>query len=348
MAEKNSDNGYYPKAGDELRFYLKHLINLVKKEKPVEDDKLFKATNVKTYDRKKDRHGYNPGENQKVYESEDRKQKLSKMLDKTVKKANFDWGQDKSRDQKKASQYKSSQAAFLYAAAHDKIGSEDRKNLIKQASKSGERARHFSKKLNEILKVESLGEALSYDFKKLKKSDSAIPPGRTSDEKFHAASPDRDKYREKRETAKQTKKLHPDNLIKNSKDDTPRKPPKVYAKESLDEARGSTVDNDAAVELKLHADNSSHLFHGHRQMVHNNQMRHAKAGRYNRELAVKAWEHHARVAADDYASTYGGLGERGHNIFNKATRKAVAKQLEKEHYEDHIGPYLANQRGFNK
>lgn len=247
MTEKNSDNGYYPKAGDELRFYLKHLIKLVKKEKPVEDDKLFKATNVKTYDRKKDRHGYNPGEDQKVYES---------------------------------------------------------------------------KKLNDILKVDSLGEALSYDFKKLKNPD---PGGRTSD-KSHA-----DLHKSKAESPK-----IPD-----------RKPPKVYSKK-LDESRGSTVDNHAAVELKLHADNSSHLFHGHRQMVHNNQMRHAKAGRYNRELAVKAWEHHARVAADDYASTYGGLGERGHNIFNKATRKAVAKQLEKEHYEDHIGPYLANQRGFNK
>jgi len=66
-AEKNSESGYYPKAGDELRFYLKHLIK--KYFEAEKNDGQFTSGNVKFHDRKGDRHGYNPGDDKKVYEA---------------------------------------------------------------------------------------------------------------------------------------------------------------------------------------------------------------------------------------------------------------------------------------
>lgn len=69
MEAKQHDLGYYPKSEDELRFYLKHIIKKLNLSDPTKDDKLFKATNVKTYNRKKDRHGYASREDAKVYES---------------------------------------------------------------------------------------------------------------------------------------------------------------------------------------------------------------------------------------------------------------------------------------
>ena len=68
MAEKTADTGYYPKSGDELRFYLKHLIKKLKLSDPAKNDIQFDG-GTKPIDRKKDRHGYMPGEDQKVYEN---------------------------------------------------------------------------------------------------------------------------------------------------------------------------------------------------------------------------------------------------------------------------------------
>ena len=61
---------YRPKSGDEQRFFDKHVVKLFDNiySKP-EYDKLFKGQNVKTIDREKDNHGYNPGSDEKVYES---------------------------------------------------------------------------------------------------------------------------------------------------------------------------------------------------------------------------------------------------------------------------------------
>lgn len=63
---------YRPKSGDEQRFFDKHVVKLFDNiySKP-EYDKLFKATNVGNVDREKDNHGYNPGNDEKVYESAD-------------------------------------------------------------------------------------------------------------------------------------------------------------------------------------------------------------------------------------------------------------------------------------
>jgi hypothetical protein len=63
-------DAYKVRSGDEKRFIEKHKIRLfpnIYSEKTYDD--LFKGNNIKTIDRNKDRHGYNTGEDEKVYES---------------------------------------------------------------------------------------------------------------------------------------------------------------------------------------------------------------------------------------------------------------------------------------
>lgn len=58
---------YKPKAGDEQKFVDKHVI--ASKEDPNGNgDEVFKGTKVKVLDRKKERHGYDVGADDKVYE----------------------------------------------------------------------------------------------------------------------------------------------------------------------------------------------------------------------------------------------------------------------------------------
>jgi len=81
--EPGSVTAYVPKTADEKRFMDKHVI---KKTNDVNDnsDDHFNATNVKYGNRTPTRHGYNPGEDQKVYESKTLKQVLGeKHLDST-------------------------------------------------------------------------------------------------------------------------------------------------------------------------------------------------------------------------------------------------------------------------
>jgi hypothetical protein len=57
-----------PKAEGEQKFIKKHVT--IKKDDPAGNkDDVFNATNVKAIDRRKDDHGYNPGEDAKVYEA---------------------------------------------------------------------------------------------------------------------------------------------------------------------------------------------------------------------------------------------------------------------------------------
>jgi len=57
---------YEPKSPDEKRFKDKHVV-VKHKDANGNDDDLFNAKNIKTVDREP-RHGYNPGEDEKVYE----------------------------------------------------------------------------------------------------------------------------------------------------------------------------------------------------------------------------------------------------------------------------------------
>jgi hypothetical protein len=58
---------YEPKSPDEKRFKDKHVV-VKHKDANGNDDDLFNAKNIKTVDREP-KHGYNPGEDEKVYES---------------------------------------------------------------------------------------------------------------------------------------------------------------------------------------------------------------------------------------------------------------------------------------
>ena len=66
---KNILEVYAPKSKDEKRFKDKHIVLKSKlDDKGTQDDKLFNATNIKTVNREME-HGYNPGNDEKVYES---------------------------------------------------------------------------------------------------------------------------------------------------------------------------------------------------------------------------------------------------------------------------------------
>jgi hypothetical protein len=65
---KDITNGFSPKSKDEKKFMDKHITVKNKlDDRGTQDDKLFNATNVATSDREP-RHGYNPGNDEKVYE----------------------------------------------------------------------------------------------------------------------------------------------------------------------------------------------------------------------------------------------------------------------------------------
>lgn len=66
---KNILEVYAPKSKDEKRFKDKHIVVKSKlDDKGTHDDQLFNATNIKTVDRETE-HGYNPGNDEKVYEA---------------------------------------------------------------------------------------------------------------------------------------------------------------------------------------------------------------------------------------------------------------------------------------
>lgn len=54
--------------GDTERFVKKHAVDTKKLDKPSEDDKLFKATNIKQTGRETELHGYEAGSDEAVYE----------------------------------------------------------------------------------------------------------------------------------------------------------------------------------------------------------------------------------------------------------------------------------------
>lgn len=67
--------------GDTERFVKKHAAETKKLDKPSEDDKLFKATNIKTVEREGEGHGYNSATDEAVYED------VQQVDEKTLTKA---------------------------------------------------------------------------------------------------------------------------------------------------------------------------------------------------------------------------------------------------------------------
>lgn len=66
--EKDSETSVTPKSSDEKRFKDKHVVN-VKQDIAGNKDDVYKATNVKAYDRSTTHHGYDQDSDEKVYES---------------------------------------------------------------------------------------------------------------------------------------------------------------------------------------------------------------------------------------------------------------------------------------
>lgn len=67
LLEKAPPKGYEPKSKDEKRFVDKHVVAKTADANGNKDD-VFKATNVKAVDRNQEGHGYNPGDDEAVYE----------------------------------------------------------------------------------------------------------------------------------------------------------------------------------------------------------------------------------------------------------------------------------------
>lgn len=68
---------YKPKAGDEQKFVAKHVVVKHDDANSNKDD-VFQATNVKTVEREKNKHGYTPGNDEKVYEEIEQVDELKK------------------------------------------------------------------------------------------------------------------------------------------------------------------------------------------------------------------------------------------------------------------------------
>lgn len=60
---------YAPRSKDEKRFKDKHVVARQELDEPSKDDVVFKATNVKTINREKTKHGYDSNKDESVYES---------------------------------------------------------------------------------------------------------------------------------------------------------------------------------------------------------------------------------------------------------------------------------------
>jgi len=151
---------YTPKAPDEKKFVDKHVSKLFPNlySRP-EYDFLFKGTNVKTIDRSADRHGYNPGDDEKVYEEVE---ELDEAETKYVIK------------HKNTKQVLSTHDDYATAKdEHEGLGSEKKEyGVFKQTKKDADQRsarlrsmyREEVEELDEVLKVSDGAEAWIKDF----------------------------------------------------------------------------------------------------------------------------------------------------------------------------------------
>jgi hypothetical protein len=83
---------YRPKSPDEQKFVDKHVV-IKHQDRNGNGDDVFNAKNIKKIDRKKERHGYESGEDEKVYEEVEQVDELSKKtLGSYAKAASDDYG----------------------------------------------------------------------------------------------------------------------------------------------------------------------------------------------------------------------------------------------------------------
>ena len=94
-------------------------------------------------------------------------------------------------------------------------------------------------------------------------------------------------------------------------------------------------DTVAARELALYAENDSYLYTWYAQPIISNLARKMRKGQYDAQKAVKAWEHFATAAARKYCRDFGTPRDPYYIVFNAATRREAAAQLE-EGYREQI------------
>ena len=95
----------------------------------------------------------------------------------------------------------------------------------------------------------------------------------------------------------------------------------------------TSADPIAARELALYAENDSRLYHRHALPIIANLARKMKRGQYDPEKAVKAWGYMADEAARQYCREFCERGALYHQVFNAATRREAAAQLEEGYRE---------------
>lgn len=88
---------YKPKAGDEQKFVAKHVVAKTDDVNKNGDD-VFQGTNVKKVDRKKERHGYEAGEDAKMYEEVDLEELTLEELDAFMMSEEFEELDEISKD----------------------------------------------------------------------------------------------------------------------------------------------------------------------------------------------------------------------------------------------------------
>lgn len=94
------------------------------------------------------------------------------------------------------------------------------------------------------------------------------------------------------------------------------------------------IDHEAKRELDLYAENTYYIYDNYIAPTIANLTRKAKAGKYDAEKAIKAWENVLTAAAKMYARDFASADEWC-VIFNKATRNSLAVDWEQE-YKDEI------------
>lgn len=89
-----------------------------------------------------------------------------------------------------------------------------------------------------------------------------------------------------------------------------------------------------AVELHLHGDNTSHLYHSSQVPVMKNLEKKFKKGIYDHEKAKILWGYHADRVAQDYHKEYGSKDQPWHKMFSTKHRKEAAAKWADEHRDE--------------
>ncbi|TRO54900.1 hypothetical protein E2P64_08140 [Candidatus Bathyarchaeota archaeon] len=90
------------------------------------------------------------------------------------------------------------------------------------------------------------------------------------------------------------------------------------------------ADEELGDELKVFIDNDGQLYRSQAIPIYKNLVNKHAAGKYQSDLAVKLFMYLVDAGAKKYAKEEGSKNQKWNDIFSKATRLYVAKELEKE------------------